>query len=112
VARPGTKQSALPALVADGPYLKAMRILTVVDYLGPGGTQRAAVNYSLGYKRHGCDVAVLAYWDGGPRVAELEAAGIKLFIKPSRVEERFIKTGGRLEPDVIHVHGKNPDDCP
>ena len=48
-----------------------MRVLTVVGDLGPGGTQRVAQNYTVGYKQAGCEAAVLAITAGGPRVREL-----------------------------------------
>ena len=48
-----------------------MRFLTIVYGLGPGGTERAAQNYSEGYKLLGHDVLVFSHDSGGPRVQEL-----------------------------------------
>ena len=46
-----------------------IRFLTIVSTLTRGGTERAAVNYALGYRRAGFPSAVLAYNGGGPRRA-------------------------------------------
>lgn len=80
-----------------------MRILTVVADLGPGGTQRAAQNYSIGYRRAGHEVAVLAYTGGGPRQAELEAAGIETFVA-SPDPRRALAAAAAWGADLVHVH--------
>jgi glycosyltransferase involved in cell wall biosynthesis len=83
-----------------------MRVLTIVTDLGPGGTQRAAQNYSLGYQRHGHTVAVLALSSGGPRVSELGAAGIQVFLGGERSEEldASLEAARAWRPDLIHLH--------
>lgn len=82
-----------------------MRILTVVQDLGPGGTQRMAQNGALGYKRLGHESGVLAYRAGGPRRKPLEAAGITCF-DPDRDSDAGAALRRAIEwsPDAVHVH--------
>lgn len=78
-----------------------MRVLTVIYNLGLGGTQRAAKNFSVYYKRAGCQVAVLALDEGGPREQELEVEGIPVFIGTGT---ETITQSQKWRPDLIHVH--------
>ena len=81
-------------------------MLTIVPTLSPGGTQRVAQNYTLGYSRAGYETAVLAYREGGPRADILREAGIPLFIGGNTQQHRgrAIDEAGRWNPDVIHIH--------
>ncbi|MFN3595956.1 MAG: glycosyltransferase family 4 protein [Rubricoccaceae bacterium] len=82
-----------------------MRILTVVHDLGPGGTQRAAQNYTLGYQAAGLEVAVLAYEAGGPREAELQTAGVPVFSPATEGSpEAAVCAAGAWGADLVHVH--------
>lgn len=83
-----------------------MRILTVVSNLGPGGTERVAQNYSIGYKRFGCEVGVLAYCGGGIRVGELKKHDIEVFIggkSDSEINNAVMKAN-KWNPNIIHIH--------
>jgi glycosyltransferase involved in cell wall biosynthesis len=82
-----------------------MKVLTVVGSLGPGGTERAAQNYSLGLKAAGVDVAVLS-GDAGPRAETLQAAGIPVFVWGSdKATMRFaLKKADEYSPSIIHIH--------
>ena len=53
-----------------------MKILKLVWSVGPGGTERAAVNFAAGYKIYGCDSRVLVLGEGDERQKELENAGV------------------------------------
>lgn len=83
-----------------------MRILTVINHLGPGGTQRVAQNYSVGYRQAGHDVAVLAYVQGGPRQATLEDADILTLIGGTNDQARqsAIAQAVQWNPDLVHIH--------
>ena len=76
-----------------------LRILTVVYDLGPGGTQRAAQNYSLGYARRGVPVAVLGWRDGGPREAVLREANLPVFVGADGLRAALA-----WGPTLLHVH--------
>ena len=83
-----------------------MRILTVVSNLGPGGTERVAQNYSIGYKRFGCEVGVLAYCGGGIRACELKKHDIEVFIggkSDSEINNAIMKANN-WNPNIIHIH--------
>ncbi len=80
-----------------------MRILTIVCGLGIGGTERAAINFSLAYQRAGHEVAVMNHGADGVRRATLEAAGIPVFGGAAGVEVA-VKESGRFRPDILHIH--------
>ena len=75
-----------------------MRILTVVAGMGVGGTERAAQNLTLGLKRLGAEVAVLAHAERGPREAAYHAAGIAVF-GPGEAA-----AAAGWGADVVHIH--------
>jgi glycosyltransferase involved in cell wall biosynthesis len=87
-----------------------MRILTVLDHLGPGGRQRTAQNFSIGYADAGHEAAVMAVFAGGPRVEHLNNRGIPTFIGAKTLTERepAIVAAAAWMPDVIHLHSKGP----
>jgi glycosyltransferase involved in cell wall biosynthesis len=80
-----------------------MRVLTIIYNLKAGGTQRAAQNFSIAYRKNGIDVAVLAIEEGGPRQQELEKYDIPVFIGDSDLQERLREVDA-WGPDIIHIH--------
>jgi glycosyltransferase involved in cell wall biosynthesis len=83
-----------------------MRILTISDHLGPGGRQRTAQDYTLGYLDAGCAVALLAVRAGGPRLEPLRDRGVPVFVG-GLTPEAQLEAAARAatwEPDVIHLH--------
>ena len=83
-----------------------MKILTVVFDLGPGGTQRVAVNYAVGYKENGIESAVLAHRGTGVREEFLDNKGIPVFVGGATLDKRKLGVSAALEwnPDVVHIH--------
>jgi glycosyltransferase involved in cell wall biosynthesis len=83
-----------------------IRFLTVVSSLSRGGTERAARNYALGYRRAGYPSAILAYNGGGPRRAQLEEAGVTVFEGgPDGDGTRSaVAEAGAWNPDVVHLN--------
>lgn len=83
-----------------------MRILTVLHNLGPGGTERVAQNYALGYRDAGLDSAVLAYAAGGVRADVLRAGGLPCFIGGLDMTTRAkaVAEAASWRPDLVHVH--------
>jgi glycosyltransferase involved in cell wall biosynthesis len=82
-----------------------LRILTVISSLGPGGTERAAENYTLGYAAAGVPVAVLAI-AGGSRAETLIRAGVPVFLAGVTPEGRQAALDAALQwnPNIVHVH--------
>ncbi|UEG49451.1 glycosyltransferase family 4 protein [Ferruginibacter lapsinanis] len=83
-----------------------MKLLTLVYSIGMGGTERAAVNYAIGYKQFGNDSRVLALGSGDERLPELVRNNVDtiLMSKEKRSIEEVEKELKIWEPDVIHVH--------
>ena len=83
-----------------------IRYLTVVSTLTRGGTERATVNYALGYGRAGLPSAVLAYGGGGPRQAALEAEHIPVFVGGETLgqQERAVAAAREWNPDILHLN--------
>ncbi len=77
------------------------RILTVVSDLYTGGAQRAAQNFSDGYKQLGCDSRLLAVNDGGIRENFLNDLGISYWIGMNENNFKEIKD---WDPYIIHLH--------
>ena len=75
-----------------------MRILTVVPGMGVGGTERAALNLTLGIRALGAEVAVLAHTERGPREDVFRAADVPVF-GPG---ETVAAAGWRA--DIVHIH--------
>jgi glycosyltransferase involved in cell wall biosynthesis len=74
--------------------------------LGPGGTERAAVNYAMGYKQIGQDSRFLVIYEGHQeRRRQLEDKNIPLyeFYLGSKIIDDIIL----WSPDVIHFHRSN-----
>ncbi len=57
-----------------------MRVLTIVDDLGRGGTQRVAVETACFYQKSGLTNAILTRKGSGLRASDAQAQGIELFI--------------------------------
>jgi glycosyltransferase involved in cell wall biosynthesis len=78
------------------------KILTVVYDLERGGTQRAAQNFALGYRRLGLDSRVLAVSGLGHRTAELRNAGVP--VEQAEQESSPMNAFPGWLPDVVHLH--------
>lgn len=74
-----------------------MRVLTVVDDLGPGGTQRIAVHTACHYKQHNIESAVLTRKSDGPRIEQLNQAGVECFIHDPDAALAW-------NPDIVQAH--------
>ena len=86
-----------------------MKILTVVNSLSKGGTERVAQNFSEAYQDLGNDIRVLALYSGGPRKKELENKKIKVYINLDNNKTELISWG----PELIHIHsGACIEDAP
>jgi glycosyltransferase involved in cell wall biosynthesis len=83
-----------------------MRILTIVSTLTRGGTERAAVNYTLGYQSQGMACAVLAYSGGGPRKATLDERAIPVFVggDDAAAQTQAVEQARAWAPDILHLH--------
>jgi glycosyltransferase involved in cell wall biosynthesis len=80
-----------------------MKILTIVNNLGIGGTERAAQNFSIGYKDEKCEVQVLALNELGIRAKYLEENGIKVHDWKNE-QTKSTHAISEWGPDIIHVH--------
>ena len=90
-----------------------MRVLTVVDDMGIGGTQRVAQNMSLGLSALGATVAVLAFQKGGPREAALREGGLECFIAAKgdpTSAATALELARQWAPDIIHIHRRGYTD--
>jgi glycosyltransferase involved in cell wall biosynthesis len=83
-----------------------MRVLTVVEDLDRGGTQRVAANYAELYRKAGHDSAVLTYQGGGVRVEAVRAAGVDVFVGAREAGSlpRATAAAGDWSPDAVHLH--------
>ena len=83
-----------------------IRFLTILSSLGRGGTERAAVNYALGYRRAGFPSAVYAYGTGGVRVAQLQAEDIPVFLgsEDPAIAARALAEAKAWSPDILHLN--------
>ena len=80
-----------------------MKILTIIYNLGLGGTQRAALNYSLGYHNHGAEVKVLWLDSAGPYTDVLKGYGIQV-CEGGQLLDASLEKLRAWSSDVIHVH--------
>jgi glycosyltransferase involved in cell wall biosynthesis len=83
-----------------------MRILTIVEDLNPGGTQRVACNFAVSYDRHDVDSALLAYQGSGDMQALLNDSDVEVFTggKLPGDEEQALCRALAWQPDVVHIH--------
>ena len=79
-----------------------MRIVTFINQLGIGGTEKAACRWAQELAARGHDLHFLALHEG-PRRAELEAAKIPIRISASTPDAIGLHLED-LKPDVIHAH--------
>ncbi|MFM6926774.1 MAG: glycosyltransferase family 4 protein [Ferruginibacter sp.] len=80
-----------------------MKVLTIVNGLGMGGTERAAQNFSMGYRNAGCDIKVLGLNGLGQRAVSLQQEGIPVF-DGSVSRETILLQLKDWNPDIIHIH--------
>src|SRR5882672_8336610 len=78
-----------------------MKIVTFVNQLGLGGTEKAACRWARGLAEHGHAVHLLTLKDGSRR-KELEANRIEVCVAADANAIR--KRLEDLRPDVIHAH--------
>lgn len=83
-----------------------MKVLTVVETLGTGGTERVAVTCAVGYASAGWDSAVLAYGGAGEREAELRNRRIPMFVggRVKGLEQEAVRRAIAWNPDLVHIH--------
>lgn len=82
-----------------------MRILTLVERLTRGGTERAAEVFSRCYQDAGHQVMVMAWSRGGVREEALERAGIEVVVVGDDPDlEAALVRADAFNPDVIHIH--------
>ncbi len=79
-----------------------MKILTFLNALGLGGTEKAACRWAHGLRERGHDIAVLTLCDG-PRRGELEDAGIAVQVV-ERSPAAIARELRDRKPGVIHAH--------
>jgi len=82
------------------------KVLTVVDALGLGGTQRNAATYARLYSRAGFDSGLLALHGGGPREEEVRAERVTLYIggQKDAVRRQALNAAVAWRPDIVHIH--------
>lgn len=80
-----------------------MKILTIVENLGLGGTERVAQNFSIGYQRSNCQTKVLATKSLGVRAGFLDNENIEVFDGSTNLESSIRKIKN-WKPDIIHIH--------
>jgi glycosyltransferase involved in cell wall biosynthesis len=80
-----------------------MRILTITPSLSIGGTERAAQNFSIGYKKLGHDVVVLNHGRDGIRRKYIEAAGCQVHTV-AHVDAGSLRGLNLGAFDVVHIH--------
>ncbi len=80
-----------------------MKILTIVESLGLGGTERVAQNFSTGYQKFNCQSKVLATKEMGIRANHLTNENIEIF-DGSKNLIHSLKAINIWKPDIIHIH--------
>jgi glycosyltransferase involved in cell wall biosynthesis len=78
-----------------------MRVLTFLNSLGIGGTEKAACRWAIGLMNRGHEVYVCTL-DDGPRRFELQRSGILTLVV--RNLEDLVSCLQDIQPDVIHAH--------
>jgi glycosyltransferase involved in cell wall biosynthesis len=84
-----------------------LKILTVVWSIGVGGTERAAVNYAIGYSKYGVDSKVLVLGEDSNRLIDLQQEGVDTFFLQAEQQDvlTMLKNWG---PHIIHLHNYTP----
>ena len=85
-----------------------MKILNINTSLGLGGTERAAVNYAVGYKQLGHDSRFLVIYGGEDRKGRLIKNNVILYQYANN--EIVLDELIRWEPEVLHFHRSNEID--
>jgi glycosyltransferase involved in cell wall biosynthesis len=80
-----------------------MKILTIVYTLNRGGTERAAQNFSIAFKKYGLEVAVLPLYEKGVREKALLEYDIKV-LDPYKGEKFNLSELISFAPDIVHIH--------
>lgn len=78
-----------------------LKILTVIFSLSKGGTERAAVNFAIAYKRLGHNSKLITTTGRGPREAECVQNNILVYDYNSAADLASIQG---WSPDIIHIH--------
>lgn len=83
-----------------------MRILTLVWSIGQGGTERAAVNYAIGYKKFGHESRVLVLGEGHHRYQQLldESVDTILLCLEAVKKAQVLSSLAEWNPHIIHIH--------
>jgi glycosyltransferase involved in cell wall biosynthesis len=81
-----------------------LKILTLVYSIGPGGTERAAVNYAIGYKNFGIDSRVWVLGEGLDRKPSLDKFDVTVYLDTATVHKANFSTIQQWRPDIIHIH--------
>jgi glycosyltransferase involved in cell wall biosynthesis len=80
-----------------------MKILTIVENLGLGGTERVAQNFAIGYQNSNCETKVLATKSLGLRAEILATKNIEVF-DGSKNLDACIQEINQWKPEIIHIH--------
>lgn len=83
-----------------------MKILTVINNLTKGGTERAAQTFSEAYHKLGFDSRIIALYGLGPRYEEIKDT-IPVWEGLSNSNCTEIAT---WKPDIIHIHSHGPEE--
>ena len=89
-----------------------MRILTIAIALNPGGAQRVARNFTLGYQRYGAECAYFGYEGAGPLEPRLKERGIPVFSggRDKAAQDAALQEALAWRPDVVHIHRPGASD--
>jgi len=79
-----------------------MKLVTFLNNLGLGGTEKAACRWACGLRARGHQVTMVTLQDG-PRRAELEAGGVIIRVVDAAARNIAVELS-RLSPEAIHVH--------
>jgi len=85
-----------------------LKILNINTSLGLGGTERAAVNYAVGYRRLGHDSKFLVIYGGEERKQKLIQNGVPVYKYIDN--EKILEMLSGWHPQVIHFHRSNDID--
>lgn len=88
-----------------------MKIVTLVWSIGIGGTERAAVNYAIGYKKFGHDSKVIVLGEGYDRYPALEEANVEtvLVCQSPQTINQILSEFKAWQPHIIHIHNYTDD---
>lgn len=81
-----------------------MKILTITYSIGPGGTERATVNFASSYQHVGCDSRIWILGNGDDRKNTLENYGVLMYFDNVQGHEINKESLILWRPDIIHIH--------